>query len=342
MKALLFCVFSISMRIACAAPAENLGDRRAGDVEFFSVSPKGHFELSQAAHSKTPVAVSGRLVLPALASADAKVGAIIIQPGSSGVLPHYHSLWAKALNDAGYATFVIDSFSGRGLKGSANDQALLSPAADVADALNALRLLSTHPNIDRNQIGIVGFSRGGQTAMAVAHERFRKAVLGDSDLHFAVVVAHYPVCHYNFFESVPSKTPIRMFLAADDDFVSSPSCESYAALMRAKGYDISVKSYAAFHSYDADHAKVYQPRAEVYARCAPQAVNLDEAELSPVDVRTGARLAEGLSGKAMVVKVFQWQSGCTTRGAYTGHNPNADIRTQVVADTVAAFKDVFR
>ena len=72
---------------------------------------------------------------------------MVVVHGSSGVLQNEWE-WAKRLNELGVATFVIDNFTGRGVTETATDQSRLSPSADAAGALAALRLLATHPAID--------------------------------------------------------------------------------------------------------------------------------------------------------------------------------------------------
>ena len=89
---------------------------------------------------------------------------MVVVHGSSGVVRNDWE-WATRLNDMGVATFVIDNFTGRGVIETATDRSRLSPVADVAGALAALRLLATHPSIDPSRIGVIGFSRGGSVAI---------------------------------------------------------------------------------------------------------------------------------------------------------------------------------
>ena len=113
----------------------------------------------------------------------------------------------------------------------------------MPDAFSALRLLSTHPNIDAKRIGFIGFSRGGVIAIAIIQDRFRKEVLGESDLKFAIAVATYPTCEYTFYSATPGVTPLRIYLAGKDDWVGTSQCTTYADFLRAKGCDVQVKIY---------------------------------------------------------------------------------------------------
>ncbi|HET8533473.1 MAG TPA: dienelactone hydrolase family protein [Methylomirabilota bacterium] len=87
----------------------------------------------------------------------------MIAHGSGGVDTR-EAAWADRLGALGFSTFVVDSFTPRNVRETATDQARLPTAANVADAMAALRLLATHPRIDPDRIGIVGFSKGGQVA----------------------------------------------------------------------------------------------------------------------------------------------------------------------------------
>ena len=90
---------------------------------------------------------------------------MVVAHGSAGVSDAREMRWAKDLVAMGMAAFVVDSFTPRNVRQTATDQGRLSTAANVADALAALRLIATHPRIDPDRIGIIGFSKGGQVAL---------------------------------------------------------------------------------------------------------------------------------------------------------------------------------
>ena len=84
--------------------------------------------------------------------------------GSGGVTPR-EDRWAEELLQAGAATFVLDSFTGRSIAMTAEDQSQLSSLAMIGDAYRALELLATHPRIDPARIAVMGFSKGGAVAL---------------------------------------------------------------------------------------------------------------------------------------------------------------------------------
>ena len=110
------------------------------------MTPSGPTELIRRSYPATGTIVAGTLVLPP--SADDRTPAMVIAHGSGGILPGREAAWSARLNALGIATFVVDSFTPRGLQSTSRDQSRLSTKANLADALAALRLLATHPRID--------------------------------------------------------------------------------------------------------------------------------------------------------------------------------------------------
>src|SRR5207245_493382 len=66
-----------------------------------------------------------------------------------------------ARNRMGYAALVVDSFTGRGVKEICTGHASVNPGSRLADLFRAQELLVTHPRIDAQRIGVLGFSHGG-------------------------------------------------------------------------------------------------------------------------------------------------------------------------------------
>ncbi len=324
-----------------AQAVSSLADGRSGEISFTSFGPRGHHELGQGTFDRKPVPITGNLLLPA--SGDAKLPAVVIGHTVGGVQPFLYTRWAKALNEAGYAVFVVDSFKARGLSDMVGKSAgEFNGAMLVPDAFSALKLLATHPRIDPQRIAYIGFSMGGVTAPYLLQESFRKAVLGDSALRFAASVGHYPGCNYNFHENQPSPTPLYLFLGQKDDWLAAISCQAYADHLAGKGYKVSTKVYeGAGHSYDEDRAAVYVPQAYNTRECRPLVVNLDESTLAPRYL-DGALLAPNADTREAARQVYQWMSACTKRGATAGITPgNGDRREDAVRDTLKLLQGVF-
>src|SRR5262249_21761011 len=104
-----------------------------------------------------PVALSGELLVPDGAG---PFPVVVLAHGCGGRTV-VDRAWAIVLRDWGYATFAIDSFTGRKLREVCSDATVLSGIQRVPDAYGALRLLATHPRIDARRAALMGFSHGG-------------------------------------------------------------------------------------------------------------------------------------------------------------------------------------
>jgi dienelactone hydrolase len=199
---------------AVAQSVASLADGRTGRIEFASMTPSGPSELVRGAGA--PATVGGTLVLPD--GTTARMPAMVIAHGSGGILAGREDAWAARLNGLGIATFVVDSFTPRGLSSTARDQSRLSTMANLADALAALKLLATHPRIDPARIGVMGFSRGGQVALYSSLEPLRRGMIAG-------------------------------------DYTPAAACRDYAAWFTAKGVPVQAITYdGAHHDFDIPEA----------------------------------------------------------------------------------------
>jgi dienelactone hydrolase len=147
---------------------------------------------SLAAHAQTVTDVSvpqgqlslaGRLYTPA---GDGPFPAVVILHGSgglwsndnpaNGLVTHLRE-WGERLQANGYIALLLDSYTARGIPGNFSNR---RPAFDAAwddslcsssherpkDAHAALAWLRTRPEVIWNRIGLLGFSQGGETALA--------------------------------------------------------------------------------------------------------------------------------------------------------------------------------
>jgi dienelactone hydrolase len=211
-----------------AQTVSDLRDGRSGEVRFASSSPGGPTSLIT--NRASTVEVLGTLSLP---PGTARVPAMVVVHGSGGVSAGREHAWAKRLGDMGVAAFVTDSFRPRGVTTTAEDQSRVSTVSMVADAFNALKLLSTHPRIDPNRIGIMGFSKGGQVSLYTALEPFRRAV--SPNLRFATHVPLYPSCALPYISREITGAPMLVLMGGADDYTPAAQCERYVEWFRGKG-----------------------------------------------------------------------------------------------------------
>lgn len=317
---------------ACASNASSdahvttsLADGRSGVITFASVTPRstGDFLANYASNDKA--VIEGNLSLPE--NAASAVPAVIILHGSSGVNPG-ERVWAQRMNALGYASFIVDSFTGRGIRNTEKDQTQLSMAADIADAYAALRLLATDPRIDRRRIAVMGFSRGGFAALYSALAPFQQTA-SDGDLRFAAHVAFYPSCGISYTSAHLDGAPVLMLVGGKDNYTPAAPCLAYADTLRAKGARVEVRTYPnAYHAFDRPTALRSVPLA-TSARDCHGVFDLDSRKFTMI--RDGATL----TGAAATAE----SKSCLTRGVTMGGD--AQGREASPTDVAAFLKAAF-
>ena len=195
-----------------------------------------------------PAIIAGELRIPR-AGTD-KLPAIIMVHGSGG-LSASPDHWARELNVAGVAVFILDSFAGRGIISTVTDQSQLDHLAMAVDAYRALGVLAAHPRVDPARIAVIGFSKGAVAAVYSANTRFRQ-LLGPANAEFAAHIGLYTPCNtaYRDDDKVTGK-PIRLHHGIPDDWVSIEPCRAYVARLKQAGADVALTEYPeSYHAYD--------------------------------------------------------------------------------------------
>lgn len=263
----LVAVFALAGSAAAALAQTAVTDFAAapgnGKYSFASSTPKTLPDVMDRGRSRPEATAQGELLLPANASANAKVPAVVLVHGSGGVYPELAGFWAKRLNEQGIAAFIIDIFGARGVKSTAEDQSQVPFSADLADEFATLRLLASHPAIDRERIAVMGFSRGGNAAWRANVNRVA-AGLSDGDLRFAAHVAMYTGgCTGSTSVSVKpgvfGKAPMLFVHGDEDDYTYASDCKDFAARIAATGTPAEFVLLAgARHKFDADNPRRIQ------------------------------------------------------------------------------------
>jgi dienelactone hydrolase len=191
--------------------------------------------------------IAGQLRIPQ--NTTGRLPAVILLHGSGG--PNGgHELWSKHFNQIGIATFLIDSFTGRGLTSTSTNQALLGRFNMIVDAYRGLDMLAMHPRIDAKRVAVMGFSRGGQSALYSSLKRFQQS--WGAGNRFAAHIPLYASCSMTLIgDTELTGAPIRQHHGAADDYVTVAPCRPYFERMRAAGHDVALIEYPdAHHSYD--------------------------------------------------------------------------------------------
>jgi dienelactone hydrolase len=231
------------------APAplkSSLSDQDVGKIAFQSITIDDQ-DFFQGTGEGTPVRISGFLQIPNSAG---KLPAVVITHGGGGVREGELN-WAKEINRMGFAAFVVDSFTDRGIGKTATGGQSLGTGSSIIDVYRALELLSTHPRIDASRIALMGFSRGGRITLNASMLRFQKKRLSE-DVSFAGYLSFYPafLAELQEEENIGSK-PVRIFQGLADDWTTPERSRFFIEKLRKAGKDAAIYEYPkAHHRFD--------------------------------------------------------------------------------------------
>ena len=262
------------------------------------------------------VLLGGELRLPV--GAAGRVPAVILIHGSGGI-GSGPDMWAHILNEAGIAAFVLDSFSGRGIVSTVEDQDQLNSLSMTVDAYRALDVLAAHPRIRPDRIAVWGFSKGAVPAVYAAVERFRAGF--GSQNRFAAHVGFYTPCNIAYDkDELMGTVPIRLYHGSSDDYVNPAACRTLVSRLKPAGVDVALTEYAdSQHGFDSPTSPplLAVPKAQSTRNC-----RLKEGP--------GGTLVDADTGKPYAIKT----ASCVAVGAHVGHNAQA---TEAVRADVMAF-----
>jgi dienelactone hydrolase len=164
-----------------------------------------------------------------LKSNDATVTGAVGKPGGTGPFPALvllhgcggpqpgNALWAGELNRWGYVTMELDSFSGRGVKEICTNSSKVTVSQRVVDAYAGLDHLRTLDFVDKNRIGVMGWSHGAMVVQSALREHRRI-----NEPRFKTGVAMYPSCDRSTLYA-----PMLVIVGSADDWTPSSRCLAY-------------------------------------------------------------------------------------------------------------------
>ncbi len=194
-----------------------------------------------------PVVLSGDLRFP---SGAGPFPTVVLAHGCGG-LGNAETGWAPVLREMGYATFVMDSFRGRGLTEVCTSAGTLTGTQRIPDAYGALRILATHPKIDARRVALMGFSHGGILSLGASTTWARDTFAPAGQPAFRAFLPFYPYCNTVYPERQRISGPLRIHSGELDDWTPSGPCVRLVEALKASGQDAGITIYrGAHHSFD--------------------------------------------------------------------------------------------
>ena len=227
-----------------------------GYVEYKSSNP---FEFHQIINDfdKAPIQdLQGWLLFPEKFSG--KLSCMVCVHHSGGWGGAQHEFMVQLL-EAGYAVFKVDSFDARGVTNTAEDQISVTYAMLMADAYEALKFLSKHPDIDNKKIGITGWSLGGTSSLYAAWLPLAEKLAPNGE-RFASHLSYYPLAMYWPEDMRWSKAPMLNLLGGKDDYTPFSLTQKLTKGISDSGGNCKDILYEeGLHGFDAVQPKTYWP-----------------------------------------------------------------------------------
>ena len=225
------------------------------------------------------------------------------------------------------AIFIGDSYTKRKIT---KDFWKLGLAARVLDGLNILNILSKHKNIDKNKIGITGYSYGGMVAFFTAYPKLLNLVTNGKS--FAAYMPVYPGCDVIFKDMKLTNKPMLMLHAEFDDYAPTIDCINYVKKLQENGNSVELKIYkGAHHGFIKIMKEEYLESVGNFRNCKPGYV--DEEGYWFYNNKSWKNMTE-LETVSAIYKE------CGSQGVTMGGT--AEQQQQLITDTVNFFKKHLR
>jgi dienelactone hydrolase len=239
-------------------------------IEFMASNPPHRWALIRGQLGPEQM-ITGDLLMPTK-RVEGKIPVMVMSHGSDGITNGMHDVWAKPLNAAGYAVFMVDSFTPRNSAMIAGTGAQLTwnTTFNISDAVYALKFLSGHPLIDAARIYHMGWSRGGNAVTGAMWPNYQLPITKSKTVKWAGSVALYPGCNFRFKNpTLKIASPVLYLLGEKDDMTPAQPCVEEAQMLAAEGQPITYKVYpGAYHVFDRPNQPWKTVREGTYAKCA--------------------------------------------------------------------------
>ena len=217
-------------------------------ISFISANPFSFQDIITDLDNQESQEVFGVLRFPDNYSEDKKFPLIIGVSGSLGWGKHHHR-YLKMYRDMGIATFELNSFKSRGVKSTVGSQTEVTTAMMILDVYKAFEVLANHSNIDKEKVGLTGWSLGGGVTLFSGWKPLKEAI--GLNLKFSARLAFYPPCFATPYKIEFEDTPTHILIGELDTWTPAKACVEFEEVMDAKGYDFNVTVYdSSYHSFD--------------------------------------------------------------------------------------------
>ena len=210
-------------------------------LKYETNTPESFNEIFNKKYKTKSVKLEGQLYLP---KKKGKFPVLYIQHGT-GHQKNYVNAFHKLIDEMhkeNIAVFIGDSYTGRGINKSFWKLGL---SARVLDGLSVLNVLSEHKNIDKDKIGITGYSYGGMVAFFTAYPKLLDLVSKGN--HFAAYMPVYPGCDVVFKEARIVNKPMLILHGEFDDYAPTIDCINYVKQLKENGNSVELKIYKGAH-----------------------------------------------------------------------------------------------
>ena len=235
-------------------------------IEFTSANPFSFRDIITNLKNQENQDVFGILRFPDNFDPNQKYPLIIGVAGSLDWSEH-HFEYLEMYRSLGIATFELNSFKSRGVKSTVGSQTQVTTAMMILDLYNAFEILATHNNIDKENVGLTGWSLGGAVTLFSGWKPLKDAI--GTDLKFASRLAFYPPCF-----AVPDKMdfeniPTHILIGEFDNWTPAQACIDFEELMQSKSYNFNVTVYdSSYHSFDRSTGLEFVENAYSFEDCS--------------------------------------------------------------------------
>lgn len=189
----------------------------------------------------------------------------------------------------------------------------------MADALSALLALQDHPYIDKDRIGVTGFSLGAGSTLYMMFEPVIENVLGKDGPRFSAYAMFYGGCMVDFDDWRVEGSPLLIMMGGQDESMSIPACKAFQQKLQGMGVDVELRIYeSAGHGWDNPEPQTFIEGAVVTKDCL-------------MHWKADGEIVEATTGHSMesTVGAFRAMSNCSNSDGYTmGYNKDAFDRSR--------------